>query len=189
MPTIIFAILILAFFIIELTLTTNNVKQNAYQWWHTPWFALLYTIVIYLVFYFFDLADSELLNWLEDNYKAEAFYCLLGLVVWLPFQFILRRPAVHNSLIDLYRKIFAQNEEEKNNKLPFPYYYSPTDNTLKSRVGRVFYQLTLKYTILIVAIIYAIAFIIAHFYANIFCNKAFFVCFIAWLGFFPVVFN
>jgi len=168
MPTIIFAILILAFFIIELTLTTNNVKQNAYQWWHTPWFALLYTIVIYLVFYFFDLADSELLNWLEDNYKAEAFYCLLGLVVWLPFQFILRRPAVHNSLIDLYRKIFAQNEEEKNNKLPFPYYYSPTDNTLKSRVGRVFYQLTLKYTILIVAIIYAIAFIIAHFYPNIF---------------------
>jgi len=168
MSTIILAILLLFMVIGELRLITSRVRKNAFQWWHTPWFALIYVIIIYLLYHLIELPDTFLLNWLFEEYKIETFYCLVGMVVWVPIQAFLRKPSVHKSLINTYRSFFDQDDEKTKRKLPFPYYYSSDGEMVKSRVGRVFYRLALKSVIIIVAIVYAIALVVAHFYPDLF---------------------
>lgn len=166
MSTITLSILLMCVVFGELFFVTKNVKKNAYQWWYTPWMALLYTIIVYLAYHFIDLPKTFLLKWLYEDYIIETFYSIACMLVWFPIQMLLRQPKVHKPLLALYRKLFA-NENEESTKLPFPY-YATDDQTVKSRVGRLFYQLTLKTIIIIITIIYAIALIVAYFYPTLF---------------------
>jgi hypothetical protein len=169
MSNFILAIAILVFVLAELFITTSRLRKIAYQWWHIPWFAFVYTILIYLIYHLFHLPNTVLLGWLVEDYKIEVFYCIVGLIVWLPLQLLLRSPFVHNSLIKIYRKLFAKDEEDAKTRLPFPYYYSTQEeNKVKSRVGRVFYRLTLKSAVIIIAVVYAAALVVAHYYPNLF---------------------
>ena len=167
MSPVALAILLLALVLIEVHLITNGVRKNSFQWWHIPWFGLLYTIAVYLIYHFTKLPDTILLGWIGDSYAKEAFYCLVAWALWMPLKYFLRRPSVHESLIKTYRSLFAKNDVELQKKLPFPYYYSDYD-VLKSRVGRVFYRLTLKIVVIIVAVVYAVALIVTHFYPEAF---------------------
>lgn len=167
MSPLLLAIPLLAYFFLELGLTDAHVRKNAWRWWYTPWFALLYIIVLYLVYRLFDLPNSVLLNWLVEDYIAETFYSLAGLLLWIPLQLLLRRPSLHDSLIRPYRRLFSRNEAEQENLLPFPYYLS-AERTIVSRVGRVYYQLFLKLVLILAVVVYAIALIIAHFYPDTF---------------------
>lgn len=166
MSTITLAIWLLSLVIGELLLIPNSVKKNAFQWWHTPWFALIYVGIVYLFYYWIKLPDTFLLKWLFEDYKIEAFYCLACMVAWFPIQAFLRRSSIHDSLIKIYRKFFDKKDEETKKKLPFPYYSSDDSEKVKSRVGRFFYRLTLKSVIIIVTSVYTIALVIVHFYPD-----------------------
>lgn len=166
MSTITLAIWLLLLVLGELLLIPNSVKKNAFQWWHTPWFALIYVGVVYLFYHWIKLPDTFLLKWLFEGYKIETFYCLFFMAVWLPIQMFLRRSSIHEALIKIYRKFFDKDDEETKRKLPFPYYSSLESEKVKSRVGRSFYRLTLKSIIIIVTIVYAIALVVVHFYPD-----------------------
>lgn len=167
MSPIILAVSLFALVFIELFLITNGVKRNAYQWWHIPWFGLLYTIVVYLIYHLFKLPETILLGWVGDKYAMETFYCLVAWLLWMPIKYYLRRPSVHESLIKTYRSLFSKNDVDLQKKLPFPYYYSDYD-VVMSRVGRVFYRLTLKTVVIIATLVYIVALAISHFYPGVF---------------------
>ena len=173
MSNFILAIVLLVFVFVELFIATKRMRKDAYQWWHIPWFSLFYSLLLYLIYHLFQLPNTFLLDWIDGNYKIETFYCLVGLVVWLPLQTLLRRPAVHNSLIKVYRKLFAKNDKDDEKRLPFPYYYSTeNDDKVMARVGRFFYWLTLKSVIIIITVLYVAALIVAHYYPEIFFTKS-----------------
>lgn len=164
MSNFIFAIALLVFVLVELFITTSHMRKNAYQWWHIPWLAIIYSSLLYLIYHFLHLPDTVLFDWLVDGYKIETFYCIAGLVVWIPLQLFLRSLFVHNSLIKVYRRLLSKDDEDTEERFPFPYYYSKDENEVKSRVGRVFYRLTLKWTIIIIALVYVTALLVAHYY-------------------------
>lgn len=172
MSNTILALALLVFVLVELLVSTSHMRKNAYQWWHIPWFALIYTLIVYFVYYLFHLPETFLLDWIVENYKIETFYCIFCLIVWIPLQFLLRNPSVHNSLIEIYRNMFSKNDEDADTRLPFPFYYSKHNNKIKSRVGRVFYRLTLKNAIIIISIVYVLALFITHNYLDYFFPKS-----------------
>lgn len=161
-------IALLALTLIEVLLITDDVRKNAYRWWYIPWVALLYTVVAYGVFHFFRLPGTVLLRWIGEAYVAETFYSLVAWALWIPLKYYLRRRSVSESMLNIYRKLSARTDEEKDSKLPFPYYCSPDSSEVKARVGRAFYRLALKGVIIIVAVVYAVALAIAHFYPDVF---------------------
>ena len=167
MSFITLAILLLSLVFGEIFCVTSGMKKKAYLWWYIPWIAVLYIVAVFVAYQRFDLPNTFLLRWLYDDYMIEAFYSLICMMIWFPLQLLLRSPKVHEPLLSLYRKLFAA-AEEKNTKQPFPYYYSSESKTVKSRVGRVFYRLTLKISIIIIVAVYAIALVVAHFYPDIF---------------------
>lgn len=182
MSSIYFAILLLGIVFGELYSVTGRVRKNAYQWWHTPWFSMIYASVVYLIYRSFNLPGTILLSWLVEEYRMETFYCLIALILWIPLQWLLRKPSLHESLIVTYRSLFAKKDEEAQYIFPFPYYYSPEKEKLLSRVGRVFYRLTFKTVSIFVAAIYAIALIIAQHYGFFFPLSAFGI-----LGLLPLI--
>ena len=167
MSTITLAIFLLSLILGELFCITKNVRKNAYLWWYMPWIALLYSIVVFIAYYYIDLPKTFLLSWLYSGYMIEAFYSLACMSVWFSLQLLLRNPKIYLPLLALYRKLFA-DEKDENTKMPFPYYFSSVSNSIKSRVGRHFYRLTLKIVILIITVLYAIAFVVAYFYHGFF---------------------
>ena len=168
MSPAIFAFVLLFLVLLELHIIPARMKKNAYLWWHIPWFALLFTVLWYLVYRIFDLPHTILLSWLGEGYMPEVFYNLVGMLLWIPLQVLLRRPFVCNSLLSAYRSLFAKDEDEATTLLPFPYYMTTDSDKVKSRVGRIFYRLTLKAAIIIITIVYTLALVFAHFYPDVF---------------------
>lgn len=169
MINLIIAIGILAIGFIELNQLktfSDKEKQMIYQWWHTPWAALLYTGLVYLIYHLLQIPDFFLFNLISEDYQVAGIYSLICMVIWMPLRVFLRKPSTHKSLIGLYRKLFANNLEdiEKDKALPFPYFIS--DDVIMARVGLVFYRWTLKLFVIIIAIVYALFFILVQ-YANI----------------------
>lgn len=167
MSTFSLAILLLSLIFEELFFITRGIKKNAYLWWYTPWIAFLYTAAAFLIYFYIDLPKTVLLSWIPYEYAKEAFFCLACMMAWKPLQFFLRRQNVYTPMLALYRRLFADQKEE-NAKVPFPYYYSLESKSIKSRVGRQFYRLTLKIAILILTLGYAIALLVAHFLPGLF---------------------
>ena len=165
MSTIIIAILIIAVIVIEISHVgrlNDETKKEIYQWWHIPWEALLYVVIMYLVYHLTRFPDWPLINRLVEEYEVEAVYALMCHVVWYGLHLFLRAPSVHKSLIGFYRRVFANKRADKDTALPFPYFFDD-NNVVRARVGQVFYRLTMKTLILLVAIVYALFFLLVYF--------------------------
>ena len=102
-------------------------KKDAYQWWHVPFFALLYVVLMYLVFHLFKVPEWPGFNKLYDDFVVEAVYVLACALIWQVVSLLLHKSAVHNKLIPLYRKIFAHRGENGDKVLPFPYFIDRTE--------------------------------------------------------------
>lgn len=165
MTNLIIAIVIIAVFffqLVQVKLFSKRTKKNIYQWWHIPWFALLYCIVMYLVYWLANVPELPLINQLQEGFQVEAVYCLFCHVVWILIRMLFRLPFMHKGLIGLYRKVFATNHEDKDKALPFPYFIDD-NQVVKARVGQVFYRWTLKTVVLFVWLIYLVGFLLVHF--------------------------
>ena len=158
------AILILLLFAGPLFARSNRVKKRAWQWWHIPCFALLYVVVMGLVFYFANVAAWPGFKIFYNDFEVEAVYVLLIALMWQGIRLYLCREDVHEKLIVWHRKIFASQREDRDKVLPFPYY---TDNTgmIRAKVGRPFYRNMLGGIITIVALVYAIFFLLTDFFS------------------------
>ena len=169
MINLIIAIGILAIGFVELNQLrtfSDKEKKIIYQWWHTPWAALLYTGLVYSIYHLLQIPDLFLFNLISEDYQVAGVYSLICIVIWFFLRAMLRKHSTHKSLIDIYRKLFAKNieDKEKDKALPFPYFIS--DDVIMARVGLVFYRWTLKLFVIIIAIVYALFFILVQ-YANI----------------------
>ena len=162
MNYIIIAIIILLWNITPLFIKTQQTKRIAYQWWHIPWFAVLYVIVMYIIFHKFNVNGWPGFNTLYGDGVVEACYVLLCQILWDVVVIFLRRPAVHEKLLPWLRIVFAQGDDETENILPFPYFID-YENTVRARVGKAFYRKLLGGVVVLVALIYAIYFILMQF--------------------------
>lgn len=163
MTNLVIAIVILGLVLYMLNSFTGRTKDKAYRWWYMPWFALLFSGVMFVIYHTTDLPSLSFFSGLlYEEYHVEAAYSLCCIVLWVILQPFLRISPIHNSLIGLFRAVFARGRNDKNHVLPFPYFIDE-ENVVRSKVGREFYRLTLKYFILIVAIVYALFFILIQF--------------------------
>ena len=158
---ILIAVLIIVFVIIELALAKLPiVYKNAYHWWYMPWFALIYSVMMYLLYHYLKYPEWSLVNTWEA-YQAEGVYFLSSAFIWAVISPILRLPGIRKLMIRLYRKLFAKNDTERNRAWPFPYFQD--DNEVKARVGLVFYRWKLKMALVIVAVVYVFFFLMVVF--------------------------
>ena len=149
----------------QISFYNDTKKMNLYQRWYLPWAGLLYSVLMYLVYHLLHVPNLPLINMLSEEYQVEAVYSLICFAIWDILLWSLKSSKIHESLLGLYRKIFAGNRTDKDTALPFPYFLSK-DNVVRARVGQVFYRWTLKVVILLVALVYCIFFLLVHF-ANI----------------------
>lgn len=164
MSNVIIAIIIIAVFLIQLSqvnMLREKVKKEVYQWWHIPWEALLFSVLMYFVYQWTHFPELPLINNMEE-FQAEAVYALLCNVIWFGLHWLLRSSSVHNSLIRMYRNLFASKRPDKDKALPFPYFFYEGDE-VRARVGQVFYRWTLKVLVLMVAIVYAVFYLLVQF--------------------------
>ena len=164
MSNIIIAIAIVAVFLLQLTQVNtlkDKAKKEVYQWWHIPWEALLFSVLMYFVYQWSHFPELPLINTMEE-FQAEAVYALLCNAIWFGVHWFLRDSSVHNSLIRMYRNLFANKRPDKDKALPFPYFFYEGDE-VRARVGQVFYRWTLKVLILMVAIVYAVFYLLVQF--------------------------
>ena len=159
MNYIILAIIILFLNITPLFFKTQRTRRLAYQWWHIPWFAVLYVIVMYIIFHKFNVYGWPGFSTLYGDGVVEACYVLLCQLLWYVIAIFLRRPAVHKKLLPWLRIAFCQGDDDTENILPFPYFIDYED-TVRARVGRTFYRNLLGGVVVLVALVYAICFIL-----------------------------
>ena len=160
---VILGVLVLVYVVTELNFITHRVRKMAYQWWHTTWFCLLYSLLMYALYRILNIPTKWLFPSLVFDYRIEGVYVFACFLIWQPIRVLLRRPAVHNSLIEFYRKMFAKDAEDPDRALPFPYFYSKGTNEVKMRVGTVFYRLTIKTIAILAALVYLAGFISAYY--------------------------
>ena len=156
------ASLILLLFVAPLFANTKRAKKRAYQWWHIPCFALLYVVVMYILFHLAEVASWPGFNLLYDDYEVEAAYVLLCTLIWQGIRLYLVKESVHKKLIVWYRNGFAARRDDRDKVLPFPYFFDHL-GVLRARVGRPFYHKMLGGIIVITAIIYALFFALVDF--------------------------
>jgi len=164
MTNFILAIVILlagVFLLYQLKILPVKQQQRVYQWWHIPWEALLFSVIMFLVYHYCDIPDFFFFNLFSEGFQVEAVYSLVCIVLWMVLRSVLRSPSVHNSLIGLYRRLFAKKQDDEANALPFPFFLS--DGVVKARVGQVFYRWVLKFLVLMVVLVYTVFFLLVHF--------------------------
>ena len=123
-----------------------------------PWFALIYSGLMYYLYYITEFPDWTYLRLIiYENYQAEAAYSLLCIAIWTGLHFFLRDESIHEALIETFRNVFANDREDKDYVLPYPYFID-RDKVVKAKVGQIFYRWTIKFFILLLTIIYAISF-------------------------------
>lgn len=153
------AVIIFVLFISPLFAYNKLEKKNAYQWWHVPFFALSYVVVMYLVFHLCKVPKWPGFNKLFDDFVVEALYVFACALIWQIISLLLHKSAVHNKLIPLYRKIFAHRGENGDKVLPFPYFIDQA-GVVRSRVGKAFYRKMIQGIILGVALVYLVYFLL-----------------------------
>ncbi|MCR4921967.1 MAG: hypothetical protein K5945_09755 [Bacteroidaceae bacterium] len=139
------------------------VKRDAYQWWHLPWGAFIFSVLAFLAY---RTASAPILSFITsfislppEAYMIEATYTILCMALWMGLHLLFRRPAVHNSLIAIFRKVFAKDRSDSEQLLPFPYFVDET-GTVRSRVGLTFYRRTFKLLAVFLTVVYALAFLL-----------------------------
>ena len=155
------ASLILLLYVAPLFIDTKRAKKRAYQWWHIPCFALLYVVVMYVIFHFANVAKWPGFNLLYDDYLVEMAYVLLCTLIWQGIRLYLCREDMHKTLIEWYRKGLASQREDRDKALPFPY-FKDHKGVLMARVGKPFYKKMVCGMIVIVAVLYALFFVIVE---------------------------
>ena len=164
MIDIILAILTLGLVIFRLSHITEKTRKDAWRWWHVPWCALLFTLVMYYLYYKWDIPSTSLFDLFYEDYQIEVVYCLLCYLIWIPVARMLKTRSMHARFIYLFRKVFKNNDPGKDKALPFPYFYYGEE--VRSKAGRVFYSQTLKAVAFLVALVYAVSFVVVY-YAEI----------------------
>ena len=154
---------ILLLFVFPLFITTRRQRKRAYQWWHIPCFALLCVLVAYLLFHIADVSAWPGFNRLYSDYLVEAVYVLFCSVLWQGIRLYLCKESIHKKLIVYYRKGYSVHREDRDKVLPFPYFIDHM-GTLRSRVGKPFYQRMLAGVIVIIALIYAVCFLLVEYF-------------------------
>ena len=155
------ALLILLLSIVPLFIKTQRARKSAWQWWAVPWLSLVFVVVAFVVYHQVDISTWPVFSSLFDDYQYEAAYVLLCWLVWLVAGFGLRRPAVHEALIPLFRKVFAPQRDDRDTVLPFPY-FADSARVVRSRVGKSFYRRLLSALVVIVACVYALFFLLVE---------------------------
>ncbi len=156
---------IIAFFLVgvvlcRLFLDKTRAKKQAYQWWYMPWFAIIWSAIVWLVYYTVDIPYLPFVfKYFQDDYIIEAVYVLLCIVGWLLISLSLRKPSVHERLIDIFRKLFAGKRDDKDSVLPFPYFIDER-NVVRSKVGLTFYRCTFRYLTIAITLVYFIFFVL-----------------------------
>ena len=153
--------LILMLFIAPLFVNTKRAQKRAYQWWHIPCWALLYVVVMYVLFHFANVAKWPGFNLLYDDYLVEIVYVLLCTLIWQGIRLYLCKEDMHKMCITWFRKGLSAQREDRDKALPFPY-FKDHDGVLKARVGKPFYKGMLGGIIVIVVIVYALFFLIVE---------------------------
>ena len=144
----------------------KKVETSAHQWWHIPWFALVYVVLMYWVYYRNDFQDWDIVSDIIEDYHLEAAFFLFCAAMWTVIEkVILRRDFVHKTMIVLFRRLFANKRTDKDKVLPFPYYLDEEDK-VRAKVGQVFYRRTMKVLILSITLVYVVFFLLAA-YAEI----------------------
>jgi hypothetical protein len=165
--TILIIALTLAYVLFHLNSGRNDrVESHAYQWWYMPWFALLYTGLMYLLYNKANFPNWPLIRNIFEEYKVEGVFFVICAAIWTALEyFLLRDETIHEKLIVFYRQLFAGKGKNKDRTLPFPYFIDE-EGTVRGKVGQVFYRWTMKSFVLFIAGIYILFYILAA-YANI----------------------
>lgn len=153
------SLLILLLFVAPLFINTKRAKEKAYQWWHIPYFALLYVVFMYVIFHYTDVAKWPGFNLLHDNYLIEIAYVLLCAIIWQSIRLYLCREDVYKKLISLYRKGLSVQRVDRDKALPFPY-FKDDNGVLMAKVGKPFYKEMIWWIIVIGALIHVLFFIL-----------------------------
>ena len=155
---IIIALIVIVFF--RLYHITEKEKKKAYQWWYMPWIALIYSGLVYYLYYKTEFPDwSFIRTIIYEGYQAEAFYSLICMAIWIGVQLFLRDESTYDFLTGAFRDLFASGREDKDRILPFPYFIDE-EGVVKAKVGQVFYRWTIKLFIVILALLYIISFLL-----------------------------
>ena len=163
MTNIILAIVLLGFVYSFLERITEVEKRDAYKWWYLPWFALIFSGIMYFVYNKTNIPDwSFIQRWLYEDYQVEAAYSLLCIAIWIGLRQLLRSESIHNKLIKPFRKMYAKGREDKERVLPFPYFIDE-DGVVRAKVGKVFYRWTVKCLVFILALVYIVFFLLIRF--------------------------
>lgn len=142
---------------------TKDIKKKAYQWWYLPWFSLVYSGLMYVIYNLTDFPSWPFISTLfEGDFQAEATYSLLCIAIWLFIRLFIREDSIHKSLIKPFRQLFAKDRDDKEKVLPFPYYIDE-EEVVRGKVGQTFYRLTTKSFIICIAIVYILFFILFHY--------------------------
>lgn len=171
--TIIIIVFTLAYVLFHLSNINKSVKENAYQWWYMPWFALVFVGLMYLIYNKTNFPDWPLVRNVFEEYKVEAIFSLLCAVIWTALEyFLLRSKTIHNKLIVLFRRAFAKDRVDRDKVLPFPYYIDE-DDVVRAKVGQVFYRWTMKAFILTISVVYVVFFVLnAYFEVQFYLTSA-----------------
>ena len=151
---IIIAVFVAGYIILQLSLKlipSSKAKTSAYQWWYTPWLALLFSLLMAGIYA--AVNPPRFITMIPD-YQVQVLYCLAAYIIWLPLQYALRKEKVQTAFLNLYHKHFAK---EKPDALPFPYFH--VGDEVYVRVGQKFYRWTLKFFVLAVGLVYAFCFL------------------------------
>ena len=160
MINIIITIVLLGIVLFQLYFIGKWIKDNAYRWWYTPWFSLVFSVLVFLIYTKTNIPGwSYLSSLFSERYQIEAVISVICMAVWIVLHPLLRINAIHNSLIGLFRALFAKGRDDADKVLPFPYFID-NEKQVRARVGKEFYKLALKYFILIVALTYAVFFLL-----------------------------
>lgn len=144
----------------------KSVTDTAHEWWYIPWFALVYTGLMYTLYNKTNFPEWPVVRNITEEYKVEGVFFLFCAAIWTVLECIVfRNPFFHKKLIVRFRQLFAGKREDKDRMLPFPYYIDE-EGKVRAKVGQVFYRWTMKTFILIILSVYMV-FYILNAYANI----------------------
>lgn len=139
----------------------DEVKAKAYQWWYMPWFALIYTGLMYLLYDKANFPDWPIINNIFQFYNVEGIFFVVCASIWTALEyFLLRKEDVHNKLIVWFRKLVARKIKDKDKILPFPYFLD-NEGEVRSKVGLAFYRYTMKTFVVIIALAYVVCYVLA----------------------------
>lgn len=162
--TIIIALLTLAYVLVSLFKgNRKKVETSAHLWWHIPWFALVYVLLMYLLHFKTGFRDWSFVSGNDEEYRMEMVFFLYCVGMWnFVAKPLLRLDVLQNKLLAGYRSLFASKRPDKDKVMPFPYYLDE-ENKVRAKVGQVFYRRMMKMLIILITVVYVVLFLVAEF--------------------------